>query len=89
MEVTAFDGPCPAGNVGVQVNHISPVNKGEVVWTVEPTAVLFIGRLMLGGKVDLRRTVAFAGSVLYMAPILILYGLFDEELTQGLSAARL
>lgn len=62
VEVTAFDGPCPAGNVGVQVNHISPVNKGEVVWTVEPTAVLFIGRLMLGGKVDLRRTVAFAGS---------------------------
>ena len=62
VEVTAFDGPCPAGNVGVQVNHISPVNKGEVVWTVEPTAVLFIGRLMLTGKVDLRRTVAFAGS---------------------------
>lgn len=62
VEVTAFDGPCPAGNVGVQVNHISPVNKGEVVWTVEPTAVLFIGRLMLTGKVDLRRMVAFAGS---------------------------
>ena len=62
VEVTAFDGPCPAGNVGVQVNHISPVNKGEVVWTVEPTAVLFIGRLMLTGKIDLRRTVAFAGS---------------------------
>ena len=60
--VTAFDGPCPAGNVGVQVNHLDPVNKGETVWTVEPTAVLFFGRLMLTGKVDLRRTVALCGS---------------------------
>lgn len=62
VEVTVFDGPCPAGNVGVQVNHLNPVNKGEVVWTVDPTAVLFIGRLLNTGKVDLRRTVALCGS---------------------------
>ncbi|MBQ8714545.1 MAG: Na(+)-translocating NADH-quinone reductase subunit A [Prevotella sp.] len=62
VEVTVFDGPCPAGNVGVQVNHLDPVNKGEVVWTVEPTVVLFIGRLFNTGKVDLRRTVALCGS---------------------------
>lgn len=62
VEVNVFDGPCPAGNVGVQVNHLSPVDKGEVVWTVDPTAVIFFGRLMLTGKVDLRRTVALAGS---------------------------
>lgn len=60
--INVFDGPCPAGNVGVQVNHIAPVNKGEVVWTVDPTAVIFFGRLFLTGKVDLRRTVAIAGS---------------------------
>ena len=62
VEVNVFDGPCPAGNVGVQVNHISPVNKGEVVWIVEPTAVIFFGRLFNEGKVDLTRTVAIAGS---------------------------
>ena len=62
VETTVFDGPCPAGNVGVQVNHLDPVNKGEVVWTVDPTAVIFFGRLFLNGKVDLRRTVAVAGS---------------------------
>ena len=62
VEVTVFDGPCPAGNVGVQVNHLNPVNKGEVVWTVDPTAVIFFGRLLLTGKVDLTRTVAVAGS---------------------------
>ena len=62
VEVNVFNGPCPAGNVGVQVNHLSPVNKGEVVWTVEPTAVIFFGRLFLTGKVNLTRTVAIAGS---------------------------
>jgi Na+-transporting NADH:ubiquinone oxidoreductase subunit A len=62
-EVTVFDGKCPAGNVGVQVNHLDPVNKGEVVWIIgDPTAVLFIGRLFNSGKVDLRRTVALCGS---------------------------
>ena len=62
VELTVFDGPCPAGNVGVQVNHLSPVNKGEVVWTVDPTAVIFFGRLFQTGKVDLTRVVAVAGS---------------------------
>ncbi len=62
VTVTVFEGPCPAGNVGVQVNHISPVNRGEVVWTVDPSAVIFIGRLMLTGKVDLHRIIAVAGS---------------------------
>ena len=62
VEVTIFDGPSPAGNVGVQVNHLNPVNKGEVVWTVEPTTVLFIGRLFNTGKVNLTRTIALCGS---------------------------
>ena len=62
VEVNVFDGPCPAGNVGVQVNHLDPVNKGEVVWTVDPSAVIFFGRLFNEGRVDLRRTVAVVGS---------------------------
>ena len=63
VEVTVFEGKCPAGNVGVQVNNIDPVNKGEVVWTIgDPTVVLFIGRLFSTGKVNLTRTVALCGS---------------------------
>ena len=61
-EVTVFDGPAPAGNVGVQINHIDPVNKGEVVWTLGAEEVIFVGRLMLTGQVDLTRTIALAGS---------------------------
>ena len=63
VDVNVFDGKCPAGNVGVQVNNIDPVNKGEVVWTIgDPTVVLFIGRLFNTGKVNLTRTVALCGS---------------------------
>jgi len=63
VTVNIFDGKCPAGNVGVQVNNVAPVNKGEVVWTIgDPTVVLFIGRLLNSGKVDLRRRVALCGS---------------------------
>jgi len=62
VEINIFDGKCPAGNVGVQVNHIDPVNKGEVVWTVDPSAVIFIGRLFNTGKVMLTKKIAVAGS---------------------------
>ena len=61
-EVTVFDGPAPAGNVGVQINHVDPINKGEVVWTLGAEEVIFVGRLMTTGKVDLTRTIALAGS---------------------------
>lgn len=62
VTVTVFDGPHPAGNVGVQINHIAPVNKGEVVWTLGAEEVIFIGRLFNTGNVDLTRTIAVAGS---------------------------
>ena len=61
-EVTVFDGPAPAGNVGVHINHISPINKGEVVWTLGAEEVIFVGRLMLTGQVDFTRTIALSGS---------------------------
>ena len=84
VEVNVFDGKCPAGNVGVQVNNIAPVNKGEVVWTIgDPTVVLFIGRLFNAGKVDLKRTVALCGSeITSPAYVAMLVG---EELSTLLS----
>lgn len=60
--VTVFEGKNPAGNVGVQINHISPINKGEVVWTVGAEVVIFIGRFFRTGVVDFKRTIAVAGS---------------------------
>ena len=60
--ITEFSGPHPAGNVGVHINHLAPVNKGEVVWTLSALDVLFIGRLFNKGVVDFTRTVALTGS---------------------------
>lgn len=60
--ITEFSGPHPAGNVGVHINHIAPVNKGETVWTLSALDVLFIGRLFNNGVVDFTRTVALTGS---------------------------
>lgn len=62
VTVTAYDGPAPAGNVGVQINHVDPINKGEVVWTLGAEEVIFIGHLFNTGKLDFTRIVAFAGS---------------------------
>lgn len=56
-----FEGPHPAGNVGVQINHVCPINKGEVVWTVDLHLVAVIGRLFLSGIYDTRRVIAVAG----------------------------
>lgn len=56
-----FDGPHPAGLVGVQINKTAPVNKGEVVWTLGAEEVLFIGRLLMTGKIDFTRTITVAG----------------------------
>ena len=62
VEIHTFTGPHPAGNVGVQIHHIDPVNKGEIVWVVNPQDVLTIGRLFEEGRFDARRTVVLAGS---------------------------
>ena len=55
-------GPHPSGNVGTQINKISPVNKGETVWTVTPQDLVIIGELLLTGKFNAERIIALAGS---------------------------
>ena len=55
-------GPHPVGNVGTQINKISPVNKGEIVWTVAAQDLVIIGELLLTGKFNAERVVALVGS---------------------------
>ena len=62
VELRAFKGKHPAGNVGVQIHHIDPINKGEKVWTLNIQDVAILGRLFLTGKVDMSRVIAVAGS---------------------------
>lgn len=61
-EIHYFEGPHPASNVGVQIHHIDPINKGEVVWYTYPQEVIAIGRLFLEGKYNPEKIVALTGS---------------------------
>ena len=54
-------GKHPAGNVGVQISHIAPIQKGETVWTVSPVLLAAIGHVVNTGKLDLTRKVAVTG----------------------------
>ena len=56
-----FTGKHPAGNVGVQISNISPIRKGETVWTVSLLMLAAIGKLFNTGKYDLRRKIAVTG----------------------------
>lgn len=60
--INKISGKHPAGNVGTQIHHIDPINKGEFVWTVNAQDVAIIGRLFLTGKFDASRVVALTGS---------------------------
>ena len=56
-----FTGKHPAGNVGVQIHHISPIRKGETVWTVSLHMLAAIGKLFNTGKYDVKRKIAVTG----------------------------
>ena len=62
VELNKFSGPHPAGNVGVQIHHLDPISKKDIVWTVAPYGVAQIGQLFLEGKYDASKLVAVTGS---------------------------
>ncbi len=62
IQLNKIYGPHPAGNVGVQIHHIDPMNKGEKAWTISPLGVIMIGRLFSKGVYDASRVIALAGS---------------------------
>ena len=62
VEQHTFAGKHPVGNVGVQIHHIDPINKGDLVWTVNIQDLAIIGRLVNEGRVDMHRIIAVDGS---------------------------
>lgn len=62
VQINKFSGKHPAGNVGVQIHHLSPIAKNDLVWTLNPYGVIQIGRLFLEGKFDARKIIALTGS---------------------------
>ena len=62
IELHNVSGPHPVGNVSTQISQIDPLNKGEVVWVINPQDLLVIGELLLTGKFNITRTLALTGS---------------------------
>ncbi|MBP5366544.1 MAG: Na(+)-translocating NADH-quinone reductase subunit A [Bacteroidales bacterium] len=60
--VTQFKGKHPAGCVGVQINHVQPINAGDKVLTIQPQEVVAIGKLFATGVLDFARVVVMTGS---------------------------
>lgn len=74
----------PAGNTGVQIANIAPVNKGEVVWTLDIVTLANIGRLMTEGAADYTVTVAVTGSEVHQPRVVrTLPGAPLESLLKG------
>jgi len=61
-QVNKISGSHPVGNVGVQIHHIDPVNRGEIVWTLNPYGVIQIGKLFNDGIYDASKVIALTGS---------------------------
>ena len=61
-DVVGVSGMHPAGNVGVEIHHLNPINAGERVWVVNPEDVVNIGALFATGEFSAQRTVAVVGS---------------------------
>ena len=62
VDVNTFIGPHPAGNVGIQIHHVAPINKGEVVWTIDIQNLIILGRFFKTGKLDMTKIIALTGS---------------------------
>lgn len=61
-DITYFDGPHPAGNVGIQIHNTNPINKGDIVWVVNILDVIIIGRLFSKGIYDTSIIIPLCGS---------------------------
>ncbi|MBC6409427.1 MAG: Na(+)-translocating NADH-quinone reductase subunit A [Ekhidna sp.] len=62
VQLNKVYGSHPAGNVGVQIHHLAPIAKGDVVWTLSPVGVAQVGKLFLEGVYDTSKLVAVTGS---------------------------
>ena len=61
LQTHLVKGPHPAGNIGTQINHIDPINKGDVVWTMNLQDVAVLGELVSTGVYNPEKIIAVAG----------------------------
>ena len=85
-------GAHPAGNVGVQINHVLPMAKGDTMWTINVQDAAIIGRFFVTGKVDMLRKVALTGPLAYepryfnVLPGMPVEAVFASNVQKGVTA---
>lgn len=64
VEKRWFKGKHPAGNVGIQIHHIAPIDPRHKVWTLGVQEVITLGALFAEKRYNAERVVALTGSEL-------------------------
>lgn len=60
-KVVPFDGPHPSGNVGTQIHFLAPIQKGDIVWYMEPQNLCNIGNFFLNHQLDYSKRIELVG----------------------------
>ena len=84
-----FDGPHPAGTVGVHIHWLDPVDRNKTVWYLYYQDVIAIGKLFSTGELDVERVISLAGPAVRRPRLLrtrlgaATDDLVERELTNG------
>ena len=62
VRVEHFEGPHPAGTVGLHIHALRPVNRNRRVWHIGCQDVAAVGHLFRTGRLDVTRVISIAGS---------------------------
>jgi len=63
IDMVEVEGPHPAGNVGVILNHISPISSKDIVWTVQGHHLPILGKLFSDGIFDPTMIINLSGPI--------------------------
>jgi Na+-transporting NADH:ubiquinone oxidoreductase subunit A len=89
VQIHTFEGPHPAGNVGTQIHHIDPINKGETAWVMGVQGVIAIGKAVLDKKYDVSRWIAITGELEKPCYVKTIAGaLMQDILAQNIDTAQ-
>lgn len=58
-----FSGPHPAGNVGTHIHYLDSINKGDIIWYIDPQEVARIGQFFAKHTLQFVKIAALTGSI--------------------------
>ncbi|GMU92108.1 MAG: Na(+)-translocating NADH-quinone reductase subunit A [Candidatus Hydrogenedentota bacterium] len=84
IQIEEFDGPHPAGTVGLHIHLLDPVHREKSVWHIGYQDVIAIGKLFSTGKLDVDRVISLAGPSVRRPRLLrTRLGASTDELVEG------